>query len=298
MKLLQEFSHRYIPTATCSESTLDMYQRRLRFFARRLPEAGFDDITTADLNRIRREAKAEGLSPKTIENSINDLMHVLGRVGIEIDKGSPLRIPPPKPKIRTLDDFDALLRRLPPFWRAWCAVAYVTGLRKSDVYRVTIGEDETEIHLTAGKTEKTQRYPIPPWLRRAVTPFFGQSFARNDATLYDIFGRASKAAGVARWSPQQIRILSANQWEKAQTGLGPLILGQSLPGWSKSTVYYLDPCEPLFKHVDSLAIPEFLKDESDRDQAIWRERRFRQLLKQMSERDQESVLSIAEKFAS
>ncbi|MBR9804208.1 hypothetical protein GYB59_22050, partial [bacterium] len=190
-----------------------------------------------------------------------------------------------------------LLQCLPPFWRAWSAVAYVTGLRKSDVYKVRLNDSDEEIQIEAGKTKKVQRYPIPPWLRRAIAPCSGESLCRNDTTLYDVFGRYSKAAGVKRWSPQQIRILSANQWEKAQTGLGPLILGQSLPGWGKSTVFYLDPCEPLFKHIDQLAIPECLKGEEERDKAVWRERRFQQLLKRMNEHDQESVLAIAERFA-
>lgn len=226
--------------------------------------------------------------------------------------GRRLPIPPPDPDCATLDELDAMLTHADAacwpledrtrrhhadgtiarnqagdaytvaFWRALIAVAYFTGARRSDLLRLQIGDVSGDrSHFVAGKTRKSHRIPLHPACKRTTLAFAPKCPADVPAFRIGLKQLAREmraicdAAGIRSVTPQMIRRLSVNEWERARPGCGALIQGSGLRG-SGSLKYYLRPETVLEQGVDHLRVPGSLQTADEREREEEAERKLLQ----------------------
>jgi len=162
--------------------------------------------------------------------------------------------PRPRPVAWTADEFRALLSAAdrmpdPGFWRLTLEVAYSTGLRRSDLWRLDgdIRPDGT-IWLEQHKTGHPHVCRVPQavaaeWLACAKRrPLFPEDTRR----FYDEFRWLCRMAGVRHGALQMCRRTGATQCEICQAGSATRFLGHQTAGMA---AYYVDrsqlPGEPV-----------------------------------------------------
>ena len=262
--LLSDLSNAVDTLCDASAVTIAGYRHRIAFVQR---YAGDVKLQAIDFAAVRERALGNGKSPCTIENSIKQTVQMMRRAGVEAETGTPLKVPPPDPDVIPVSRLDRTMPHMPPWLRAHCALGYVTGLRRTDLMQLDPGSIGESLTVQASKTGKVHRFPIPAWCRRVLG---NVRFPRDSHTYYRAFRAACTAASVPYFSSQDLRRLAANTWESVQPGLGPLVLGHALPGWSAATPFYLRPHDALFRRIDDFPpLPSLLTDEErDRRNAI------------------------------
>jgi integrase len=246
------------------------------------------NISAETVAEWRHNAKAHGLSVRTIESVISGVVSLLKHGGIELSAGRKLRFVPSPPDVSTLEEFDRLIVAAGVWHRRWLAFAYATGLRLGDIELQAPNAPES-IKVRATKTRKEHHIPIPAAVRRLLdgSPL-RRPRRRLRRELYDLCDRA----GVRHIGPQQIRALSATEWERARPGAGAVILGHALPGWSAATHYYLDLSQPLRLALPTFRLPDSLLTEDERKATVLRESELVAIYRTLPEPQQETAVSV------
>lgn len=281
------------------QRTIDTYRRRVAYLVKYLGNCDVTSLDSSALDRLRELAIAAGDKPVTIENSISQAAIVFRRAGCDIDQGIALEVPPPNPRLITLDTFDRALQKMPEWLKAFCCLAYATGLRRDDLRGLE------NLHLISGhmtvradKTEKQLRYPIPIWCERQIRKAGIRQFPLDEHTIYRNLRRACEEANVEYFTPQDLRVFSADTWDEVETGLGTLILNHSLAGWSRSTASYLTICRPLFKNLYKFPAPPSMLTVQERSDAARKQTRLKHAVGRLSSDQLETLLTVAESMAS
>jgi integrase len=160
----------------------------------------------------------------------------------------------------TLSDVDAVIAAAAdPWWRDSLSLAVVTGMRLSDLEQVANMTGDS-VTIVARKTGKRQTIPLPGRLAESLR---GWKWGRCRKVVYRDLRGLCDAAGVARFTPQGLRRLSANLWERAHAGAGAVILGHAVPGWTGATAAYIDRSELLRIGLPRLRLPAWLSSGDD-----------------------------------
>jgi integrase len=221
------------------------------------------DRTTADLEPRRVSEWLESLekryAKRTVAGHRGNLLAIwrwaAGR-GLATMPAGVRRCPRPRPRpvAWTAAEFRRLLEASsrmpdPAFWRLTLSVAYSTGLRRSDLWR--LGQDvrpDGTIWLEQHKTGEPHVCRVPvevaqEWLasssKRPLCPGDKRRF-------YDSFAWLCRMAGVRRGALQMCRRTGATACEIRQAGSASKYLGHRTPGMA---AYYVDrsqlPGEPI-----------------------------------------------------
>lgn len=280
-----------IPNLTCRERTKAGYRHRVNFLIRYGSDITLTEFDEAFCQAVRNRAIEAGRSAVTIENSINNVASLLKRLGHPAKTGKPLRRLPPNPTVITIDHLNRAIPCMCDWLRCFCTLAYVTGLRRDDLRAIDLASIGDSLKIRASKTGKWQRFPIPQWARRTITV---DRFPADTHTIYRNLRIACDAANVPYFTPQNIRVLSARTWEKVSHGLGPVILGHSLPGWSSATPYYLDPCDVLFDRIHDFPALDSLLTVKERCEKQARRERIIRIIDRLDAKKQVALLDVAE----
>lgn len=282
-------------TLTCGPRAIAGYRHRIAFILRHGGDVPIEAINAEYCRKIRDSAKLTH-SATTIENSIKILASLVAASGSpKPSTGKPLKRPVPDPQAVPFNDFSAAVKASSGWLRAFLALAYVTGLRRSDLQRISPATIQDCLTVGAAKTGKTHRFPIPSWCQRQFREI--ERFPHDPHCIYTAIQNACKSASVPYFTPQQIRRLSARTWQRVSPGLGPLILGHSLPGWSAATPYYLDPHAVLFDRICDFPPIECLLTVEERCEIQSRRERLRRTIDRLTERQAETLLTVAESMA-
>lgn len=234
-------------------------------------------ICGAVLMRFRDAAHQAGLADSTIHGTFQGVYAILreaqrrGLISAIPEKPRRRREPPRKGPPPSLEVFDRFVRtgdamfdrgeirtRLQNGWfRACMALAYFTAMRRSDLLSLEwdqiIGDT---IEFRAQKTGKLHVIPMHPLLQGILADFreIGQRkvIPVGQISIKRACHAVCREIDASSIHIQNIRKLSARQYERAHAGAGALILGHSIPG---ATAYYLDAPEILRHAVAKLAVP-------------------------------------------
>lgn len=278
------------------ENTIKTYIYRLRFLLRHLGNCTIEQLDASAFKRLRELAMADEKSPATIESSIKHCSQVFAKLGFQVDTGKPLRVPPPAPEAIPLEHLDAAIPYMQPWLRAVVALGYVTGLRRKDLLRQDFKAIGTSLTVQANKTGKTHRFPIPGWVQRQ-TQAAGKILKCPRAQARHLKA-ATTAAGVPYFHLQDLRITSAHTWNRLEHGLGPLILGHSLPGWSGATAFYLNSHDILFERIHDFPAPPSLLTDEEKDEIAQRSAKLSRAISRLTSSKLETLLQVAEGLAS
>lgn len=290
-----------------SPSTVARYRYELATWSR------YDDpLLSCNVSRLviekwRHDAEKSGLKPRTIESVIQSVATLMKVGSCPVETGHRLRHVPQPPDCPTLEQFDGILqqcRETDPF-RLWLAVAYVTGFRLADLMWITADDVASgAVSRTAEKTFKAQPTQVPDCLQRIGRQVAtglpipgGRLSPATPRTIRKRLDRLCLQAGVPRITPQQIRVLSATEWERARPGCGAVILGHALPGWSAATYYYLRSQEQLRMGLPNLRIPPSLLTDEERRERESGEGRLIQTFRGLPESQRQSLVTVAEAMA-
>lgn len=253
-----------------------------------------EEIDTPAVKRWRLLAADLSLSPRTIESVIATVLLLCRVGGNTVAAGKRLQRNVSIRHTPTLADLDAVLAvadsakwRSGNWWRSALCLAYCTGLRLGDLERFTRDTMHDDcIRVVAGKTGKPHHIPLPQTLLPRVAGFrwrIGRKVLRREiAFLCDV-------AKIEHFTPQGIRRLAANEWERARQGCGPIILGHDIPGWNRSTPHYLDKSLPLRLGLPALRLPAWIDDGRSQD----RETALMSSFRRMPEPQQTALVAVA-----
>lgn len=278
------------------------------------------EIGPETFDAFRTRAKKTGLKHTSIEATVRHVLAILsdlheaGKLHAVPRSGTKLKIPPPSPVVPAVELFGRLFAhvgaaRFPwpvrPFWRAFFALAYFTGLRLADLRRLTRADvDSGVIRFEAGKTGKTLEMPLHPVARRIVSelgPIAGPRYRRGKSREllfpiglkqhYEQLDLINAAAGTSKIGAQQIRRLCAEQFELAHAGAGSLILQHSIPGASR---FYLRPAVILSRAVERLEIPAEMLTDEERAARVNETTKLQSAWEHLDPQGRETVLRVAE----
>lgn len=234
-----------------------------------------DEISTAEIVKWRVSATTDGLAPRTVESVISTVLMLCKRFNVDVAAGKRLRCPVNLRDTPTMLDINCAIahadaaRWLPPnWWRTAICLAYCSGLRLGDLER--FNRDMIHdgcVRWRASKTDKDQRVPVPDSLLPRLAGFrwtIGRKVLRRELR------RICASAGVVPFTPQGLRRLAAQEWERARAGCGAIILGHDIPGWSRATSHYMDKSHLLRLGLPSLRLPTWIDDgqSADREAAL------------------------------
>ena len=216
------------------------------------------------------------------------------------------RLPSPQPHPIRLDILDKFIRYAvnlpgpirPGFFVDFMTLAYCTGLRVSDLLRVTDEHfDGTTLRLPAGKTGKHHAIPLPDWCARRFKRIKGRWLPINYDYLYELLKIACENAGVELLNPKRLRVTAAYQWQKAGHNCGYVILGHSQPGTNTATPHYLTGEHSLEMTLPRLECPSIvLLTPEEQDEKRRLEIEFDAYRKRMSKADLQVFLQMARKM--
>lgn len=149
------------------------------------------------------------------------------------------------------------------WWRCLFVLAYCTGLRRSDLFRLTWDDYDSEeqvLQFSAAKTGKWHEIPVHPVLSshlrrlpratREILPL-----VRNWRRFRGELRAIAQQAAVPHLTLKQLRALAGTQFELAHPGAGALLLGHSLGRESTTFRHYVPPVAVLRQACDRLEIP-------------------------------------------
>jgi integrase len=286
--VLSEFVCAYCADRELSAGSGRRFRYELAIWSRHDGPLLLGNIDSSKVHAWRQRARQFGLSPRTIESVIQTVAALCKQAGAPIEIGRKLKFIPSPPDTPTLEEFDRVVTIAPHWHRRWLAFAYATGLRLGDIEQQSPNRPET-VDVRATKTRKRHVIPIPEPVRRLLD---GSSLRRPRRRLRrELYGLCDKA-GVRHIGPQQIRALSATEWERARPGAGAVILGHSLPGWSAATHYYLDPSQQLQLAMAHVRLPPSLLTDEERQVTVLRESELVSLYRTLPETQQETAVSV------
>ena len=204
-------------------------------FARFCGDIAAEDVTTTHLDSLRSQLQTAGLSAKTIESTIADIVTVVTwKTGSAIKKGRALDIPHPAPKPVPISSINLIWPHCSPQLQAWIAFSYWTALRLSDGMRWLLDHKHNVpglIEIKASKTQKRHQFPLPEWLRLILLngPYRWRTvsdYARRAIRLE--IAAACTAAKIDTIQPKQFRSRGVTEWYQAREGAGKIVHGVSL----------------------------------------------------------------------
>ena len=236
-----------------------------------------EGVTVERLNAWRLAAAAAGLSARTIEDTISDVLTLCRRVGRVVDRGRSLR---QARSVRPVPTLDAIAKgyeaastdqwpaagnaheaRLAAvdgatWWRAWLAVAMWTGLRLGDMLRLewsSVGDER--IATTAGKTQTRHVYPMCEQVSRHLEPL--RAVGLDLVFPFPKWSAPRVRRELARLDPtlgpQALRRCSITQWTLADPEAGRIVHGSGLTVVHR---HYLDGERVLAKAGPAFEWPE------------------------------------------
>ncbi len=249
-------------------------------------------ISGSDLDAWRQRAVKGGLSPRTIESVVSSVRTLCRFAGNDLPIGAKLRIVRRMKPTPTFAEFCRVIESATwrsghnaEWWQRWLCWAYCTGLRRADLLALRSDSIRDDVLiLQAEKTGKQQVIPLPARLPRGFGRFLHVGVKQLRFALRVFCGRA----GVAPFTPQAIRRLSAKEWERSHAGCGAVILGHAIPGWSSATASYLDGSELLSLGLPRLRLPTCIADP-ERQQ---RESEIVALATRLPDADQAAAVSV------
>lgn len=286
--VLSDFVCAYCADRELSAGSCRRFRYELAIWSRHDGPLLLGNVNSATVQRWRHDAKRNGLSPRTIESVIQAVASLCKQAGKPVEIGRKLKFVPSPPDTPTLEEFDTLLSIAPHWHRRWLAFAYATGLRLGDIEQQSPDKPES-IKVRATKTRKEHHIPIPLPVRRLLD---GSPLRRPRRKLRRELYALCDRVGVRRIGPQQIRALSATEWERARPGAGAVILGHALPGWSAATHYYLDQSQPLRLALPAFRLPPSILTAEERDAAAAREIEIIALYRTLPEQQQETAANV------
>jgi integrase len=155
------------------------------------------------------------------------------------------------------------------WWRAFLALAYFSGLRRNDLLTLQWSEIQGGfIRRVMEKTGFAIEIPVHPCLQTHldVLPKEGPCVLGHSKSTKQIrreLAALAVAGGVAPFTVQSLRRLSARQFDKARPGAGAIILGHRYRGADR---FYLDPSDALAEALPRLAVPEGMGPQPDLSQ--------------------------------
>ena len=273
-------------------------------------------------------------APLTVENTVNAVLAILGacykRGLIERmpEPGVRLEIPEPNPQVVESEVLSKLYLRCdaahwpgesvprgqgrgsvsrpfpwaPQFWQTFLVVAYFTGLRLGDLLQLRRCDFSEEVlAVVANKTRKTQTIPVHPVLRRhlnAVTwAGANEPLLPVGKALYQMrreLRRICAAAGVENVTPKRIRVLAANEWERARPRAGDAILGHSIR--RRVTRHYIRPTLSLEEALPRLRVPTAFLTADELEHGQDRLRELQRLFERMPTDSQDLLLGMARRI--
>lgn len=283
--------------AAKAQSTRLVTARAFRNFERLARPGRLADISTKTidtftaLRRVEKQAqhaaeKAEQISARTVNvdlRAVQTALNVAREWGLlkEVPKFRFLPEPEPLPVYVTPDDFDRLYEacdvarhpvvpNIPPpeWWRAFLAVAYMTGLRGGEL--LSLRRDK--IDLAAGvavfwnaKCNREDVLPLHPAVVTALSGLahFGEfcfPWPHHKNTYWRQFDKIQAAAGLGKkYSPHALRRAFATM--NAQRVGAPKCLQTLMRHKDGRTVnqYYLNQFEGIGEAVSRLFVPKTLR---------------------------------------
>jgi hypothetical protein len=200
---------------------------------------------------------AAGLSPVTIEKTITDVLTVWNAQGNTLGAGKRLKRQRPQPQPVPVDSIDAIWPHAAHWLRRWLVLTYWTAARCEDsvrLYRLSTSNADC-LRLKADKTGVNHVWPIPGWLREWLVlpgehPLTGVSLHFTNKVRHGI-SDLCELAGVDRFTPQQLRQRSINEWTKANATAGQIVHGCGLGVMS----HYIDPLTILESAAPRVRLP-------------------------------------------
>lgn len=286
--LLVDLTRPYCADRELSDGSCRRFRYELAIWSRHGGPLLIGNVTAATVAAWRHQAKSAGLSPRTVESVIATVAALMRFDGRAVCVGRRLRFVPHPPDTPTLEEFDRVITAAGEWHRRWLAFAYATGLRLGDIEQQSPDRPEC-IDVRATKTRKRHVIPLPEPVRRLL---IGVSLWKPRRRLRRELYALCDRAGVRHIGPQQIRALSATEWERARPGAGAVILGHALPGWSAATHYYLDQSQPLRLALPAFRLPPSILTVEERDAAVAREIEIIALYRTLPEQQQETAADV------
>lgn len=225
-------------------------------FARAVGDIAAEDVTSEHLDQMRKALTAQGLSNRTIETTVADVITVVAFcTGKAPAKGCPLRVESPDPHPVDIAAIEECWQHLQPPLKAFVAFAYWTALRLDDALRWLHDHRHTDtISIVASKTRKRHRFPFPVWLKQLVTVDFpfraGSDFCKRQ--IRHEIAMASHKAGVSVWSPKELRQRGITEWSRANAMAGSLVHGTGMRGVLN---HYIEPLSILESAAPRVRLP-------------------------------------------
>lgn len=212
------------------------------------------DLTEPHLNAWIDSLLEAGKSPRTVKAyraSVVSLWRYCYEEGLVAEQPRRIkrvRIPRHPPQAWTREEVQRLLQATGRIsherarWaRAYIHVAWCTGLRTGDIFRVRLRDlnDDNTLHLSQAKTGDPHTVTLGKSAIDALREVGGQLKPINRSSISALFrqlvGIAGIRAGTARW----LRRSAASYYELEHPGQGERFLGHLTPGLAKR--HYLDP---------------------------------------------------------
>jgi hypothetical protein len=215
------------------------------------------DPSPESLQEFRSLCLARGLSPVTIEKTITDVLTVWNAQGNTLAAGKRLKRQRPEPHPVQIESINAIWPHAAHWFRRWLVLTYWTAARCEDsvrLYRMTTSNADC-LRLKADKTGVSHVWPIPEWLRAWLIlpgehPLGGVSLHFTNK-IRDGLTDLCSLAGVDRFTPQQLRQRSINEWTKANATAGQIVHGCGLGVMA----HYLDPLSILESAAPRVRLP-------------------------------------------
>lgn len=300
----------YVTDRIIRQNTHDRYGFDCKRWEKFTNDPDAREIESNDILGFRNRLIKEKYSVNTIIPNLKTIYYLLktckneGLIGEIPDMGVPIPEEPPSPDPIPFENLERFLEfthvahwpNETDYWKRYIGFAYLTGLRRGDLLEITRDHcSAKQIKYKASKTKKTHIYPMPAWLWRMIEPQpAGRLFPVNPKQIYQEMKRISAAAGIDYFSPQDLRILSSNEWETARAGCGAVIQGAAIKGWSKATENYLTTHGLLFRGIGNLKAPNPLLSEAELDKELSDRVRWDQAFEMVPASMREHILALTE----
>lgn len=259
--LLRDALALWAESAKPARSTVNRRRYELSHWLRRGGCADCSGVTSSGLAEWSDRAKNSGVANPTISSVIASVRLLAGIGGATVDKPRLSTLPVEIRHTPTLTDVDAVIAIADEWWKFSLSLLAITGMRLGDVERFKpdfVAGDA--VRWSASKTGKRQSVPVPKNLAEHLRSW---SWGRCRKVVYRDLKALCEAAHVDPFTPQGLRRLAAQQWERAHAGCGPALLGHTPAGWGAATRSYIDPAELLRIGFPRLKLPAWLTTEDD-----------------------------------
>lgn len=321
MNVSNAYRAHVLPHSRQSTDTARNNLYRLSRWARLSGDPDVSGITADTFAAYRQSITHEKLSADTAESDIGAVLHALRmckRFGLIAElpwPGMRLKRRSTPKWVPTVEDIgrcyaNAGIAQWPQymdpaqFWRTFYVVQLWSGLRRNDTL-FRLNRDmcaEDAIRCVAQKTGRIHIFPMHQvvWRHLRAMPDTERVFQIGKCLkqVRRELDRISDAAGVSpRVQPQAMRRASITAWEEC-AGAGRVIHGCAADVVSCHYLAVRKPPRILLDGVDRFIWPAEMLTEEDRNRERFGTRQFLRTWKKLSEKDRESLRSIAERLVS